>query len=407
MSSVRVKTCVRNPVEKSDGTPQPFIGLEDVEGNTGRLSGEVLPLKAAEDSVVHQPGDVLFSKLRPYLAKSYLATTPGTGTGELLVLRPGNSINSRFLLYQTLSRPWLEWANTTSYGTKMPRTSWELLAEYRINLPSREEQRRIADFLDAETAHIDALNLAKERQVSLLQTRADTLLIGNLLPDSPSATHRETRLKYMFAGSRNGIWGEDPLGNASDVRCVRVADFDRKSLRSSPEPPTLRQVPHSVLRSRLLSPGDVLLEKSGGGDKSPVGFAVNYYAEHRSVCSNFVAFLRPREGVFPRFAGLLMAALYKSGRNIPYIKQTTGIQNLDSEGYLSQKVLLPSTGDQIRIAHDMDAALAMTGTAQQVLERQRRLLAERRQALITAAVTGQFDVSSASGRGVTEGVPSV
>ncbi len=165
MSRVRVKAVVLNVIEKSDGSAQPFIGLEHVQGGTGKLTVDELPIKSAEDSFCHKPGDVLFSKLRPYLAKSVQPVFHGTGTGELLVMRPQGHVDARYLLYQTLSSPWLEWANTTSYGTKMPRTSWDSVGEYRIWLPALDEQRRIADFLDAETSRIDAMRRLRKGQL--------------------------------------------------------------------------------------------------------------------------------------------------------------------------------------------------------------------------------------------------
>ncbi|MGQ0573449.1 MAG: restriction endonuclease subunit S [Pseudonocardia sp.] len=179
----RLKALVTCPVEKSDGRPRPFVGLEDIGSGTGSLIADAPPAKAALDSVLHSPGDVLFSKLRPYLAKSFMATEVGTATGELLVLRPHERIDQRFLLYTTLSSPWLEWADTTSYGSKMPRTSWEAMSEFRLALPPLDEQRRIADFLDAYTAVSASISSHRSRQRELLLERRWLVLrraIGNV-----------------------------------------------------------------------------------------------------------------------------------------------------------------------------------------------------------------------------------
>lgn len=90
-----------------------------------------------------------------------------------------------------------------------------------------------------------------------------------------------------------------------------------------------------------------------------------------------------------------MAANYFAGMNIPFIKQTTGIQNLDSAGYLGRKVHLPTISEQVSIVRLLDRNLDSASRYRNSAKHQIDLLAERRQALITAAVTGQLDVTTA------------
>lgn len=149
MSTVRIKHVVRNVVESSYGTPTPFLSLEDLESNTGRLLIDQLPLKSANDSILHQRHDVLFGKLRPYLAKSYFAECPGSSTSELLTLRASSTLDPRFLFYITLSYPWIRWADTTAFGSKMPRTSWELLGEQLFWLLILRSRIESSSFLTA------------------------------------------------------------------------------------------------------------------------------------------------------------------------------------------------------------------------------------------------------------------
>lgn len=171
MNEVRLKNLVTHIVEKNDGTLREFVALENLHSGSGSLNSGELEFKAAEDSLQHKKGDVLFSKLRPYLAKSHLAKVARTGTSELMVLRAGRDLDSRYLFYTSLSRPWIDWAVATSYGSKMPRTSWEGMADYRLHVPPLEEQRRIADFLDAETSRIDELVALTRVQLTVLAER--------------------------------------------------------------------------------------------------------------------------------------------------------------------------------------------------------------------------------------------
>jgi type I restriction enzyme, S subunit len=200
----------------------------------------------------------------------------------------------------------------------------------------------------------------------------------------------ETPLRRLFLEVRNGVWGEDPESDEGglDVVCVRVADFERARGGVSPQAATVRRISESQFRAHRLRVGDVLLEKSGGGEKSPVGFAVLY--DHDlgpAVVSNFVARGRVRAGHDSRFLAYVMRSLYERGAQIPFVKQSTGIQNLDQGGYLARRVPIPPCGTQVRIADFLDRETAHIDALIEKKERLIRLLDEKRAAMITQAVT--------------------
>lgn len=196
----RVKYLARNVIEKSDGTPSPFVGMEDVLGRYGRLvsSYEELEDKSATDSLRTQPGDVLFGKLRPYLAKSLLLEESASCTGEFLVMRAQRGCLPRYLYYLTLSEPWLSWAEATSYGSKMPRTSWELMSRLEVPELTEKEQSAIADFLDRETAKIDAL-IAKQEQLiaTLREDRIATITHAVTKGLDPNAEMKDSGVEWL------------------------------------------------------------------------------------------------------------------------------------------------------------------------------------------------------------------
>lgn len=138
------------------------------------------------------------------------------------------------------------------------------------------------------------------------------------------------RLKNTVLDCLNGAWGAEADGGADDTACVRVADFDRQKRRVVLDEPTLRAVSRD--QRRELTTGDLLLEKSGGGDKQPVGTVVLYDLDAPAICSNFVARMRIKGGHSAPFLCYLHEALYSAQVNTRSIKQNTGIQNLDSEG---------------------------------------------------------------------------
>lgn len=199
------------------------------------------------------------------------------------------------------------------------------------------------------------------------------------------------RLKFAFEPIIGGVWGDEPKGDANDMVCVRVADFDDLSGTVSTEKLTQRHILPSEQRGRVLHRGDLLLEKSGGGEQSAVGRSVRFENDFKAVSSNFIALLRPHKVHDAKFLTYLMRATYHGGGSIPHIKQTTGIQNLDCSSYLSQDFNFPKLAEQRRIADYLDAATGKIDRLVGLRRRQMELLQEQRAALIQQAVTRGLD----------------
>jgi type I restriction enzyme S subunit len=195
------------------------------------------------------------------------------------------------------------------------------------------------------------------------------------------------RLKRSVTSCKNGTWGDDATGGQDDVVCVRVADFDRNRFQVHLSSPTLRAVPMKDRAGRLLAEGDLLLEKSGGGETSPVGFVVRWAHTVPAVCSNFVARLEPAEQMSSSYWCYANAAAYSVGINTRSIKQTSGIQNLDSQQYLDEPFLFPPLAEQRAIAAFLDRETAKIDALIAEQEKLIELLAEKRQAVISHAVT--------------------
>ena len=174
----RLKFVAPARISKLDVKPDDavYIGLEHVESWTGRLLLDFQP--ETVDSVVgsFRAGDVLFGKLRPYLAKAARPDFDGVCTSEILPLRPLAECSQSYLMYGLLNALYIRWLDSRTYGTKMPRVSPAQVANSFVTLPPQSEQRAIAAFLDRETARIDALVAKKERLIELLQEKRTALI---------------------------------------------------------------------------------------------------------------------------------------------------------------------------------------------------------------------------------------
>jgi restriction endonuclease S subunit len=214
--------------------------------------------------------------------------------------------------------------------------------------------------------------------------------MNSLFRNAP-AHWRAVRLKHTVTACITGTWGDEPRGGPEDLVCVRVADFDRLRGRINLENPTFRFVPASYRRRRLLARGDLLLEKSGGGDEQPVGSVVLYDSDAPAVSSNFIARMPVEPGFGGRYLCYLHAALYCMGVNRRSIRQTTGIQNLDSKSYLEEEVRAPDLVEQRQIAAYLDTKTALLDKLARTKQRLLDLLVERRDALISQVVTAGLD----------------
>lgn len=147
----------------------PSLGMDAIESWTGRIRA-ASEQQRADDAQFNQcaAGDVLFGKLRPYLAKVAKAEFPMNCSSEFLVLRP-QCYSASFLRYSLLNARLIDAVNAATYGTKMPRANWETVGNLKLPLPSISEQRAIAAYLDEKTAEIDGLIADIERSIELLQ----------------------------------------------------------------------------------------------------------------------------------------------------------------------------------------------------------------------------------------------
>lgn len=195
-------------------------------------------------------------------------------------------------------------------------------------------------------------------------------------------------LKRLFESASGGSWGVEPEEGEIVARCIRGTDFDFAALRVQADSAPERGYTRREFRMRTLRPGDLVVEKSGGGEQQPVGRVVLFDHDFAAVPTNFAGRLRAAVNVDARFACYLLASLYADGRTRAAIKQTTGIQNLDLEALLSHRVWQPTPGQQRAIADFLDGETARIDALIAKKRRLIELLDEMRMPLVTDGVRG-------------------
>lgn len=150
--------------EKTERTDGPYIALENIVSWDARFIPTGVETEGT--SACFSSGDVLFGKLRPYLAKGFLPDYDGICSTEFLVLRPMKGIVGRYLLYWMLSSDFIGEIRNQVAGVKMPRTDWASVGAMEHPFPTVGTQQRIVNYLDEKTAAIDGKVAVLEKKLA-------------------------------------------------------------------------------------------------------------------------------------------------------------------------------------------------------------------------------------------------
>ena len=167
-----------------------YLAMEHVESWTGEYS-EAGPDVVFDSQVKRfKAGDVLFGKLRPYLAKVTRPNRPGVCVGEFLVLRPrACALSPGYLEYLMRSKPVIDAINASTFGAKMPRADWQFIGGMVQPLPPLAEQAAIVRYLDHTDGRIRRYLRSRERLIELLkeyrQATIHEAVTQGLDPDVP------------------------------------------------------------------------------------------------------------------------------------------------------------------------------------------------------------------------------
>ena len=163
-----------NKKEESKNSNKRYIGMENIESFTGKIND--IPLIAEGIANSFYKDEILFGKLRPYLAKSYLADFDGICSTEFLVYRSTKVLNNRFALNIFLSYGFIDAVNASTYGSKMPRANAEFISNIFLAIPPLLEQKQIIDYLDKQTAKIDQAIALKIAHIEKLKEYKSVLI---------------------------------------------------------------------------------------------------------------------------------------------------------------------------------------------------------------------------------------
>ena len=388
---------LRNERTAAGADHAEYVGLENIESWTGRMIAS--EPKAEHDSEaetglanVFRKGDVLFGKLRPYLAKACQTPRDGVCSTELLVMQPAEALNPRFLLYALLTPDFVGAVDASTFGARMPRASWDFIGSLEIRLPPIETQSVIATYLDRETDRIDRLIAAKERMLALLEEKRAALISRVVTRGlDPNVPLKPSGQEWL--GEIPAHWHVERAKNLFSVRDERSDDGTEELL-------TVSHITGVTSRSEK----DVYMfeadDKAGYKRCMPGDLAINTLWAWMGAMgiSPLDGIVSPDYHVYTSKGELLPEYVDLLCRSRPFVAEVNrwskGVWSsrlrLYPENFFEMRLPVPPHDEQLEIVRSIETDQYKASALRDRLQLSIALANERRAALITAAVTGQI-----------------
>ncbi|TQQ83035.1 restriction endonuclease subunit S [Halonotius terrestris] len=404
-TTIPLKFGVDRKVNKFEEVPDdlPRISLDMVESETGIIKENNEGSELGTGLVEFQRGNVLFAKLRPYLAKVFEAEFRGAASPEFIVLEP-KEFDSRFLHYLCLSNDFIDRVNASTYGAKMPRASWNFIGNLQVPCPNISVQEKIAEYLDQQVGYIqdgikhleDLHSLLGEKQNSLISyviTPQDVQDSDNPLTGVPE--HWEViRLKYLLNRleqgwspkcndhpSKRDEWGVLKAGAANNGE---FHPNENKALPNDKEP-----------RPELgVSEGDLIMNRaSGSADLLGSVAIVPQNTSKLMLCDKLFRLHVRNEVVLSEYLYIVLRSKPLRHQINKEISGAEGLaNNIPQSAVKNLKIPIPSRSEQKIIVENISQRENKLDDYLSKTNRLISLLNEKRQSIITKAINGQIDL---------------
>ena len=237
-----------------------LVAPDHIERGTGRLLNKetAAEQKAISGKYVFERGDIVYSKIRPYLRKAVLVNFDGLCSADMYPLKPAVDVSGRFMLAIILGHRFSKYAESVSIRSGMPKINREELAEYSFALPPLSEQTAVASVLFDVDALIEKLETLIEKKKNIKQGAMQELLTGKRRLPGFKRTWEKTTIQALTERIIGGGTPSraNPLYWGGKIPWVTVKDFASFNPLSSQETITEEGLKRSA--SHLI-PGGILI----------------------------------------------------------------------------------------------------------------------------------------------------
>jgi type I restriction enzyme S subunit len=397
---LRLKTVARNLNDRAAERSGLSLTLDNVEGWTGRVLRRETAFDG--DGKAFSPGDVLFGKLRPYLAKVAAPSESGRCVGEFLVLRPdGKLAATAFLAALLRADPFIQRVVSLTYGAQMPRAEWNVLGGIRVGVPPLAEQAAIVKYLAHAHRRIDHAIAAKRTMIALLEEQRQAIISQAVTRGlDPTAPLRESGIPWL--GRVPAHWDVPSLRRVSTVFSGSTPSRLEPRYWSPAEVPWLAS--GAVSQVRVQRPTElvsrVVLDERVAPLAPAGSVVVGLVGQGRT--RGKAALLEIDACINQNLAAIVPSGIVTSGYLFAAI--TVGYMELRSMGRGGNQLALngdlvkafsiplPPFDEQSVIVECIEAEATVTDAAIDQARREIGLLREFRTRLTADVVTGQVDV---------------
>jgi len=412
----RMKSAVANVIQQTFDmkTNDVYVALEHVESWTGRVRPHSDADLFTGQVKRFRQGDVLFGKLRPYLAKVTRINGDGVCAGEFFVLRPTDpELLSSYLEHQLRAKQTIDVINGSTFGAKMPRADWQFCGNLPIPLPPPDEQAAIVRFLDWANGRLERAIRAKRKVIALLGEqkqaiihRAVTRGLDPSVPLKPSGIPWLGDIPQHWAvASLRRYWRVTDCKHLTvpfvdeGIPLASVVEVQRFSLNLS------RCKRTTPTWYRLLVEGD---RKPKRGDliycrNASVGACALVETDIDFAMGQDVCLIRSHSQNQRFLNYLLHSPFMKHQLELLLVGSTFKRINVSEIKALA--VVVPSKQEQDAICKSLDSDMVAFDTTISRLNREIELLREYRTRLVADVVTGKLDVREAALRLPDEAPP--
>jgi type I restriction enzyme S subunit len=387
------------------------VTLADVkqlrDGRTQTISQtveKISPLGIANSSAVRHPvGTVILSRTASVGFSAILGADMATSQ-DFATWTCGNKIDPKFLLHSL--RAMAPDLRRVAMGSTHKTIYMPDIANLRVTLPPLGEQRQIANFLDAETARLDNLTSLRIRQVELIKARlnqiGDSIIAARRTGVAAIDSHLEKAT--WIRGKLNRVCSivpgfafasDDYVKDGEGVRLLRGVNVGVDSIdwtdtaawdvEAKPVSPLFR-----------LADGDVVVGMDRPWIKGGARVATIHHSDLPALLLQRVARLRPKSQVDMQYVKLALRSIHFK-QAIESELTGVSVPHLSADQIGGFELSLPDIETQRRVTSLYSVEEATAAGLNAVFRKQIVLIQERRQALITAAVTGRLKVTTGRG----------
>ena len=370
-------------VEKQvhDGSPLPYVGLEDIESSTGRYLGDFEPKTVQSNSFRFTPEHLLYGRLRPYLNKLITPEFTGHCSTEIFPIRPSEQLDRKFLFYWLSMQQTVDQIDGTCTGARMPRANMNEVMDFEFLAPSLPEQKRIVAILDEAFAGIAAATANAEKNLANARELFDGHLKALFDEEQPTwerKTLRQASLDFGRGKSKHRPRNDPKLygGKYPFIQTGDVRNCDHVILES-----TQTYNESGLAQSKLWPKGTICITIAANiAETGILGFdacfpdsVIGMVVDPKQTTNDFVEYLLRS----------VQAQLKAAGKG-------SAQDNINLATFEDRPFPFPELEEQARIVETLNELSSFVRQLEDLYGKKLSALAELKQALLQKAFSGEL-----------------